>query len=119
MGEIYLMNDIGMEDHCDSPKVGTTAFRLKEISDSVHDEDKYKEYIDSLYADVLSHLEQLAKSGGHDAEIPKNYFWNKLKAINPMISASAFHRVEDKILTLLGNNGFILEDDFGDYYIRW
>lgn len=100
-------------------KVETVASRLREISDAVHDEDKYKEYIDGLYADVYYHLERLAKSGGHDAEIPKNYFWDKLKAINPMISAFTFHRVEDKVLTLLSNNGFILEDDFGDYYIRW
>ena len=119
MGAIYLMNDIGMKDHCSSPKVGTAAFKLRKIGDSVHDEDKYKEYIDELYADVFSNLEQLAKSGGHDAEIPKNNFWDKLKAINPMISAFTFHRVEDKVLTLLSNNGFILEDDFGDYYIRW
>ena len=103
----------------DNTKVETVASKLREISDSVHDGDKYKEYINGLYADVYHHLERLAESGGNDAEIPKNYFWDKLKAINPMISAFAFHKVEDEVWTLLRNDGFVIEDDFGDYYIRW
>lgn len=103
----------------DDTKVETVASRLREISDSVHDEDKCKEYIDELYADLHYQLKRIAESGGYNAEIPQSYFWDKLKAINPMISASIFHRVEDKIWTLLRNDGFIIEEDFNSYCIRW
>lgn len=119
MGAIYLMNDIGMKDHCSSPKVGTTAFRLRKISDSIHDEDKYKEYIDELYADVFSNLEQLAKSGATCADMPEGYFRDRLRAINPLIPVHVIDKVAGEVLERLSSDGFSVWHSFTFYDIQW
>lgn len=103
----------------DDTKVETVASKLRKISDSVHDGDKYKEYIDELYADVYHHLERLAKNGGTYAEISKRYFQDKLKTINPLVDAFTIDGVTNGILTKLGDDGFIVRGSFMDYDIQW
>lgn len=103
----------------DDTKVETVASRLRKISNSVHDEDKYKEYIDVLYADVFSNLEQLAKNGATYAEISKRYFQDKLKTINPLVDAFTIDGVTNGILAKLGDDGFIVRGSFMDYDIQW
>lgn len=100
-------------------KVETVASRLREISDAVHDEDKYKEYIDGVYADIYYHLERLAKNGGTYAEIPQRYFADKLKIINPIIDVTTIDKIAGEVLTRLGNNGFIIRSYFTAYGIQW
>lgn len=100
-------------------KVKTGASRLREISNSVHDEDRYKEYIDWLYADVYCYLERLAKTGATYAEISKKYFQDKLKTINPIADGFMINEVTSKVLTKLSDDGFIVRSVFMEYSIQW